>query len=172
MMSFQHLGPIIQMAYVVSDLDQGIEHWVGRMNVGPFTRFTDIRLSRAEYRGEDVTLNFEAAVAYSGELMVELIRPLGPSIFAEYLAAGNGGLHHLAYATDNFHAAHEELVRRGARRVQGGRFEDGTENAYYEIAGSDAFLEIGDLSPQLVDVFARLKDAAACWDGSTRTVIL
>jgi len=164
-------GPIVQNAFIVADIDAGIEHWVRVMEVGPFFKFPPIVFSEADYRGRAEAPQFEAAIAYSGDLMIELIKPNGPSIFQEFLDEGRTGVHHLAVLTDDMKLAQASVEKRGGRRVQGGRLVDGSSVAYYEMPDTDpSILEIAFLMPQARGLFAAIKAAGAAWNGRARTV--
>jgi hypothetical protein len=161
----------VQNAFIVTDLDAGIDHWTRVMSVGPFFRFPPIVFQEADYRGRPHALQFDAAIAYSGELMIELIRPKGPSLFQEFLEAGREGVQHLAAFADDLAAAQASIERRGGKRVQGGRLADGSAVAYFDMGGPQpSILEIACLMPQALGLFSAIKAAGASWDGTSQTV--
>ncbi len=173
MTSQQTHGPIMQNAFIVRDIDAGIELWTKVMRVGPFFKFPEIVFEEADYRGRAHKPEFDAAIAYSGDLMIELIRPRGPSIFAEFLESGRTGVHHFACFADDLALAGASIEARGGKRVQGGRLADGSSIAYYDMGRIDpAILEIACLQPGVVALFAAIKAAAASWDGANPIVIL
>jgi methylmalonyl-CoA/ethylmalonyl-CoA epimerase len=47
------LGEVMQLAFVPSDLDAALNHWLNRMGVGPFFRLEHAqrRSNSAHYRG-------------------------------------------------------------------------------------------------------------------------
>lgn len=159
---------INQLAYVVKDLDEAIVWWNDVMGVGPFVVLRDLPFESSDYRGQDVALSYGAAIAFSGEVMVELIQPYGPSIFDEYLKAGKNGVQHICVFTDDFDATVSAIEARGARRLQGGRIMGGIIG-YYEMGGDQAvILEVAQLAPDGKAMFAALKEAGRNWDGKTR----
>jgi hypothetical protein len=164
-------GPINQNAFIVTNIDTGIDYWTRTMQVGPFFRFPNIVFESADYRGQTFEPAFDAAIAYSGDLMIELIRPRGPSIFQEFLDAGRTGVQHFAAFADDLSLAAEAIARRGGKRVQGGKFTDGSCLAYFDMGGPEpSILEIAQLSPAILGLFGAIKAAAAAWDGGTPTV--
>ncbi len=164
-------GPIIQNAFIVTDIDAGIEHWTRTMRVGPFFKFPKIVFEAADYRGHSHVPDFDAAVAYSGDLMIELIKPKGPSIFQEFLDSGGKGIHHFAAFADDLGEASSAIVNRGGRRMQGGRLADGSAIAYFEMGGPEpSILEIASLKPGALGLFSAIKSAGAEWDGISRTI--
>lgn len=165
------IGPINQNAFVVPDMDAGIRYWTSVMGVGPFFKFPKIVFREADYRGKRVLLDYEAAIAFSGKLSIELIKPNGPSIFMEFLDAGRTGVQHVCAFTDDFRAAEREISSRGGKRVQGGNFADGSELAYFDMGGPDpSILEIAYLKPPVLELFAAIEAAGAAWDGGSKTI--
>jgi hypothetical protein len=164
-------GVISQNAFVVADIDAAIDYWERTMHVGPFFKFPKIEFSEADYRGRKASPDFEAAIAYSGDLNIELIRPKGPSIFLEYAQAGGKGIHHFGAFVDDFGTAAAALEQRGGKRIQGGGFADGSAIAYYDMGGPEpSIIEIAYLKEGPTALFAAVKAAGAAWDGKTRTI--
>ena len=157
--------PVNQIAYVVDDLDKGVEWWTTVMGVGPFLVLRDLAYDESDLHGKSMILGLHAAIAYQGDITIELIQPKGPSIFEEYRQAGGKGMHHTCVFTDDFAATEADVVARGGRRVQGGRIGGG-EIGYYEMGGDqDVILEIACLNAPSKAMFAALRDAAKSWDG-------
>jgi hypothetical protein len=164
-------GPIIQNAFIVRDIDAGIDYWTRTMQVGPFFKFPKIVFEAADYRGRAHVPDFDAAIAYSGDLMIELIKPKGPSIFQEFLDSGCKGVHHFAAFAEDLEEASSAIGKRGGQRVQGGRLADGSAIAYFEMGGPEpSILEIACLKPGALGLFSAIKSAGAGWDGISRTV--
>ena len=166
-------GPINQNAFVVSDIDAAIKYWTETMRVGPFFKFPKIEFAEGDYRGKPHKADFNAAIAYSGDLQIELIKPNGPSIFQEFQDAGGKGVHHFAVFATDMAAACNEVKTLGGRRVQGGSFADGSSIAYYEISGSEpSILEIAYLKAGPQALFDAIKAAGAGWDGISKVMTL
>jgi hypothetical protein len=169
--SARHYGPIVQNSWVVADLNAGIADWTHRMRVGPFFRFPKIVFETGHYRGRAMLPDYDAAVAYSGELMIELIQPNGPSIFQDFLDAGGVGVQHLCAMSDDLPAATAEIEARGGIAVQGGTFADGSRLTYFDLGGpAPSILEIAELKPDVLALFAAIKAAGASWNGRDATV--
>jgi hypothetical protein len=165
------LGPISQNAFVVANLDDGIAYWTRRMHVGPFVRFPQIVYVQSEYRGVSQPIDTDVAIAYSGTLMIELIQPRGPSIFAEFLRQGGLGVHHLAAFTQDMAAAQALIESRGGIKVQSGRVAEGSSVAYYEMPGGHMpVMELAYLKPDILALFDAVRAAAERWDGTTPTM--
>lgn len=162
-------GSFNQVAYMVPDLSAAIDWWTEAMGVGPFFVFPPFDIVRGDYRGQPHKNDFGAAIAYSGEIMVELIEPRSPSIFQEFLADGNKGVHHLCAFGDDMAAAQAWIEARGGRRLQGAAFADGSEVAYFAMKDDESVvLEIGVLKPEVLGLFDAIKAAGANWDGKTK----
>ena len=172
-MTIEVHGPINQTAYIVPDLDSGIDYWTRIMRVGPFFKFPKLEFQSADYRGRAQALDFEATIAYSGEMMIELIKPKGPSIFREFADAARTGVQHIGAFTDDMVAAEAAIGKRGGRRVQGGRLADGSSIAYFDMGGRESIIfEVALLMPPVRALFSAVKAAGAASDGVTPTVSL
>jgi methylmalonyl-CoA/ethylmalonyl-CoA epimerase len=168
-MRTQPYGPICQNAFVVKDIDAAIKYWTETMRVGPFFKFPKIEFAASDYRGKSQSVDFDAAIAYSGELQIELIKPKGQSIFQEFEDAGGKGVHHFAVFTADMAAACAAVQNQGGRRIQGGSFADGSSIAYLEIGGSEpSILEVACLKAGPQALFDAIKAAGAGWDGVTK----
>lgn len=110
-------GRMVQVAYVVSDLDTSIQSWHQQMGVGPFAVLRNVSpFNGATYRGKLIEdLRVDLAFAYMGDIQLELIEQLDdkPSIYKEMLDRGNPGLHHYCFAADNYAAAYAEAIASG-----------------------------------------------------------
>jgi len=165
-------GPLTQNCFVVRDLDAAIRHWTGTMNVGPFFRFPKLRFARGELHGQPHIPDFAAAVAYSGDLMIELIQPQGPSIFQEFLEAGGTGVHHNCVMTKDFEAAEADFRRRGGERLQFQADDNGSVMSYVRMSGiTPVIVEIAQLMPEVLALFAAIRAAGAAWDGQTPELV-
>jgi catechol 2,3-dioxygenase-like lactoylglutathione lyase family enzyme len=168
-MARKPVGRLNQIAYMVPDLDAAIDWWTQVMGVGPFFVFPGFDMVRSDYRGVDQQVEFGAAVSFSGDLMVELIEPRGPSIFQEFLDAGRQGVHHLCAFADDMAVTQAWVESVGGRRLQGAAFGDGSEIAYFAMTDDESIiLEVGVLQPQVIGLFDAIRVAAANWDGESR----
>ena len=80
----QGFGRVVQVAYLVEDIDVAMQHWLAQAGLGPWTCFRNISLD-AEYEGEPLTLHIHEALAYMGELQIQLVQSLDdPSLATPY----------------------------------------------------------------------------------------
>lgn len=163
------LGPVMQIAFVPRDFEATLAFWTRTMGVGPFFRIIDVKLEDVRYRGAPADIPFEMALAYWGDVQVELIRPKSdaPSIYSDWLAAGHEGLHHTCVLTDDMGAARSACAAAGAVVMQEARVPGGGEVIYVDTGGGPGtMVEILKTAPGGPAFFAMMRAAAKDWDGS------
>ena len=162
------LGEIMQLAFVPEDFDAAVAHWTQTMGVGPFFLIEGIHLDGMKYRGKPTEAVFDLALAYWGDIQIELIRPRDehPSIYrGEYARVGNG-LHHVCILVDDIAEARRVCAEAGAEVVIEGTF--GTSQVIYVDAGGGpgTLVEILQQAKDGPDLFGMIKAAGIGWDGS------
>ncbi|PXX06048.1 VOC family protein [Mycolicibacterium moriokaense] len=160
-------GPIRQIGYVVTDLDDALASWI-ELGVGPWFVIRGLPM-RALYRGEPCETTLTLALSNSGELQVELIQQEddAPSIFTEFLESNGPGYHQLAYWAEDFDATMKAVTDAGWPVVWSGGEGFGVRFAYVEPPGSPAaVIEISELTGATLASSAHIRDAATSWDGS------
>lgn len=162
------LGEVMQLAFVPEDFDAAVKHWTQIMGVGPFHLIEGIHLEGMKYRGEPTDAAFDLALAYWGDIQIELIRPRDdhPSIYrGEYGSTGNG-LHHVCILVDDIAEARRVCAEAGAEVMIEGRF--GTSEVIYVDPGSGpgGLVEILQQAKEGPDLFAIIKAACESWDGT------
>ena len=95
----RHFGKITQNGYVVRDIEAAMRHWSEVLGVGPWFYLEHTPIEEFEYRGAPSDCDVAIALANSGPLQIELIQQHNdaPSLYRDFLAAGNEGLQHIAY---------------------------------------------------------------------------
>jgi Glyoxalase/Bleomycin resistance protein/Dioxygenase superfamily len=165
--------PVLQYAYVVDDLDEGIRHWVETVGAGPFFVMRDFLGRDLTYRGAPSSTRVSYAFGQCGPAQVQLIAQddPGPSIYRDMYAPGEGGFHHIC-----------ALVPMDEWDAQLSRFVD----AGYELASSltttvpavyvDCRLDLGHFvelygrTERTEAFFAMVREAHESWDGITDPV--
>ncbi len=165
--SIAQLGPIVQLAYVPSDWDATINYWTKTMGVGPFFLFENIALDDMRYRGQPSDARFTVAIAYWGDMQIELVRAEndGPAHYnGEYGVKDQ--LHHVLIFVDDWAATLRAVEEAGAEVIVSGGFGGG--NVVYVDPGSGpgGLIEIMKPGEGSEDLFAMMKAAAVDWDGS------
>jgi catechol 2,3-dioxygenase-like lactoylglutathione lyase family enzyme len=167
------LGEVMQLAFVPQDFDAAVRHWTEVMGVGPFFLIEGIHLDGMKYRGQPTDAVFDLALAYWGDMQIELIRPRDdhPSIYrGEYGSTGNG-LHHVCILIDDMDEALRVCAEAGAEVVIEGTF--GTSRVIYVDpgpknggGGAGTLVEILQRASDGPDLFGMIKAASIGWDGS------
>ncbi|QDH33786.1 VOC family protein [Porphyrobacter sp. YT40] len=167
------LGEVMQLAFVPEDFDAAVRHWTEVMGVGPFFLIEGIHLDGMKYRGQPTEAVFDLALAYWGEMQIELIRPRDdhPSIYTgEYARVGNG-LHHVCILVDDIAEARRVCAEAGAEVMIEGTF--GTSEVIYVDPGAKnggggpgTLVEILQQANDGPDLFGMIKAAGVGWDGS------
>ncbi|OBA98492.1 glyoxalase [Mycobacteriaceae bacterium 1482268.1] len=160
-------GPIRQIGYVVTDLDQAMAGWV-ELGVGPWFVLRSLPM-QAHYRGEPCETALSLAYSNSGKLQIELIQQQDntPSIFTEFLDAHGPGLHQLAYWTSDFEETMRVVENAGWPVVWAGGEGYGVRFAYLELPNAPAaVIEISELTDATAANAMFIHDAAAEWDGA------
>ena len=175
------MGPtrrkVTQNAWVVADLEAAATAWSETLGIGPFflgtypaSLFEDMT-----YRGAPGELTMRTAIAYSGDLQIELIEPLGdaPNAYRDMHAAGTSGFHHVCFWSDDLDADLAHYAAQGAATVNVGRMRHGPRFAYVDTrAQYGCMTELLEPHPHVVELFTDWKYQSEHWDGQERIVRL
>ena len=108
------------------------------------------------------------ALANSGSLQVELIqtRNDAPSMYRDFLAAGNTGLQHNAYWTTNFDADLERLERQGFKVAMSGNVGKNGRFVYFDTESHPGtVIELSEIAGPKGKLFELIHAASLDWDG-------
>lgn len=162
-------GPIVQLGYVVTDLDAALRHWTQTMGVGPFLVTRRIDYAELNYRGRPIAVENAVALASHRGMQIEIIQQTGgdASMFSDFVARRGGGLHHVCVLTEDLERDLRIWNDRGTGVLMGGRTTAGIPFAYLDSDPEDQgrVIEIVQPSPGLTRFFARLDNLAENWDG-------
>lgn len=162
--------PVVQYAYVVDDLDEGIRHWVEVMGAGPFFVSRNHRGRDHTYRGERDEAVFSYAFGQAGPAQVQLIQCMddSPSIYRDMFAPGEGGFHHVACLVPA-----KDMEREVARFTDAGFEVASTLHSYVPVAYLDCrevlgfFVELHGRNADVDELFREIREAHEGWDGVT-----
>lgn len=165
--SIAALGRIEQLAYVPSDFDAALKYWTETMGVGPFFLIDGIHLDNMTYRGQPTEARFGVAIAYWGDVQIELVKAENdaPAHYnGEY--ANHDKLNHVLVFVDDWDETMRIVEEAGAEVIVGGQF--GGNNVVYVDPGSGpgGLVEILQRGHGGPDLFAIIKAAGENWDGS------
>ena len=161
-------GAISQNGYVVRDIQAAMQHWTTVLGVGPWFYAERAPIDDFQYYGAPSSVDVSIALANSGALQIELIqqRNDAPSMYRDFLHAGNEGLQHVAYWTRTFDADVQRFVSLGYEIGQQGRV--GTQGRFAYLATEShpgTVVELSDNSGPKGRMFERIAEAARDWDG-------
>ena len=140
------LGEVMQLAFVPDDFDAAVKHWTETMGVGPFFLIENIHLDGMKYKGAPTDAVFTLALAYWGDIQIELIRPENDA--------------------PDIAKARRVCADQGAEVVIEGKF--GSSEVIYVDPGQGTghLVEILQQDPDGPDLFGLIKQAGENWDGS------
>ena len=160
---------IMQMAYVVTDLNAAIGDWIKRLNVGPWFVLEHFTGIDPVYRGAKSKADIAIAMSFSGHMNIELLQPnhAEPSVYKEMLDASGPGFHHWGVASDYIKGDIARYSAMGMELAFRAGVPTGGEVAYFDTHGAmPGMIELIETSPMMERVFARWYGAALAWDGS------
>lgn len=166
-----HLGPVRQLGYVVADLDAELGRWRRQHGVGPWTVIRNVCLN-SRYRGQPSRPLIDIALAYCGEVQIELIqqRNTAPSPYRARIEAERHGLHHLAFLCADIAADVRRAEALGWRVVCDIRMTGSGRYVYLQSPrfGDDFHIEFLEASPVMRRIFAvGMAETAAAPDAET-----
>jgi hypothetical protein len=105
---------IFQVAYVVRDLDDAVQHYSRELNIGSWVLFNNIEFGYLRYRGQPSAMKSRVAMGCSGGIMYELIQQVDelPSIYRETIGSRGYGFHHFGKLVTSLDAAVNDYRRR------------------------------------------------------------
>lgn len=168
----QHENSILtQNAYVVRDIRESMNMWMDNFGVGPFFLMNNIVVDDVTYRGKPAELELSAAIAYSGNVQIELIvqHSDGPSAYRDVVPKGQEGFHHICTYPDDYDAELARFEAAGFPAATTGLVKSsGTRFCYMDAREKlNCMIELVDMPGGPMKVWAPLKEIADNWDGKT-----
>jgi len=163
-------GEIRQIGYVVRDIESAMRYWIEVLGVGPFYYSERVKQQHVKYRGKLSPIEMSSALANSGPLQIELIQQHNdaPSMYLDFLRAGNEGLQHVAYWTKTFDADMERLTAAGYEAGQEG-WAHGPDCRFVYFLNENhpgSIVELSEISGPKGESFRIIAEASRNWDGS------
>ena len=155
-------GKLIEVAFVVDDMDAAIARWTAGFEVGPF--FTGIfEVPDQSYRGRSAPGKMDVAFSFSNGALIELIQPLGDpaNIFSE----AGPGFNHLMFELEDHDAEVARYAAQGYPVVQSGTFGGNPFSIVDTRAATGAFTEIMAFNEGVRRLYNRMKAECEAWDG-------
>ena len=163
-------GPIRQMAFMTRNLDESMRHFTEAFGIGPWFHEPEVGFRECLYRGASINITIGAAIAYSGDLQIELIRANDDtaSIYTEFLDRypRQLQLQHINVWVDDLPRATAEAIARGFELIQTATTGLGRLAYLSHPDQPDIALEISDLQPAKARMFEAARQAARNWEGA------
>jgi len=117
------LKEINQVCVVVKDLQKSMEYYWSTFGIGPFTIYTyePPYVTDMKIRGKPKDYRMKIAFAKMGAIQLELIQPLGESIYTEFLNEKGEGIHHIGCYVDDLDEAVAIVEKQGINVLQSGK---------------------------------------------------
>jgi len=139
---------VVQVAIVVRDLEESIRAYRRLLGWGPWRVYDFRELDHVDTRIRDAPASYamRTAIHRVGLIDFEIIEPLGPSPYTEFLDEHGPGLHHIQVRSSDGDGLRARLRESGLNCVMGGRIrlsaDAALEYAYHDGAESlHLFLE-------------------------------
>ena len=162
--------PIVQMCWMVDDMEAAALQWVQTMGAGPFFLLPHIQLDELTYRGKPAKLDQSSAVGQWGTVQVELFQQhcTNPSGAREMFAPGQTGLQHITWFVDDIDAETRRLNALGFDTVMTCRLPavGGLRLTWYDTRKVfGAMVEVYEEGDLMRRFYSRVARAAEGWTG-------
>jgi hypothetical protein len=163
---------IVQMAWVVDDLEAAATRLSHAMQCGPFLMIRHIALDDPRHRGRPQRTDFSLCLAQAGDVQVELVQQHDdtPSVYRDSFPDGPPGgiaFHHVAVIVPDVFAETARYNALGFPTASSGRF-GAIDFTYVDASSAGGFMVevLPDMS-EMHAFFGKVRRAAEEWDGVT-----
>jgi hypothetical protein len=160
---------VIQMAYVVEDIERSMLDFAKKLKIGPWFLLEHFTGDGAQYRGQPTNVDVSIAMGFAGHMMIELIqqRNDAPSVYRDVIAKKGYGFHHWGVATWNFDADVERYRASGYELAFFARVPSGARVGYMDTTVDlPGMIELIELGAAFEPTFNRFYQASIGWDGN------
>lgn len=163
---------IVQMAWVVDDLEAAATRLSAAMRCGPFMMNRHITLTDPHHRGRPQRTDFSLALAQAGDVQIELIEQHDdtPSVYRDVFPNGPAdgmAFHHVAVIVGSVAEETARYNALGFETASSGRFGD-VDFTYVDTRSAGGFMvEVLPDSETIRRFFGAVRRAAEDWDGIT-----
>ena len=160
---------IIQMAYIVEDIQAAMRQWSEDLRVGPWFLLDHFTGVDPIYRGTPSTADVALAMGFAGHMQIELIQPNddNPSVYRETRDERGWGFHHYGVATREFANDIARYEAKGYELAFLAGVPTGGSVGYLDTHGAlPGMLELIEIGPMMETVFTRFYQASLGWDGT------
>lgn len=171
----QALGDIMQVAYVVDDVQKAMLEWRDKLQFGPWFLFEHFELLDLTYRGQPSDVDISIALGFSGSMCFELIQQNNdvPSIYKDVIDARGYGFHHWAISTLSFDEDVKRYEALGAELALSAMVPVGARAAVMDTTDSlGGMLELIEVTPKVEEFFTMMHKASVGWNGADPVRVL
>lgn len=161
---------IMQIAYIVPDLQKAMEEYAEHLGVGPWFVTESFKPNDMLYRGQPTAPDVTIGMSYSGQMNVELIqqRDDTPSVYKEIEQRRGFGFHHWAVASTDFDRDLQRYADRGSAVAFSMTLASGIRIAYIDTTDHlPGMVELIEVDDGVRSGFTNMFRAAREWDGKT-----
>lgn len=164
---------ILQLSWVVRDLEEAALRWHRTMGIGPFIMNRHIPITEGIHRGRPQKTDFSTAIAQAGPVQIELVQQHddSPSCYRDMVAAGAEGMHHVAIIAEDYDAAVASYSAESHEIASEGKFGEVRFCYIDTVETLGHMVEILEDSRAIRAFFAMIARAAEEWDGDTATLL-
>ncbi|MEO8176345.1 MAG: VOC family protein [Sphingomicrobium sp.] len=161
---------VVQMAWVVDELEAAAERLSRAMQVGPFLMIRHIKLDDPRHRGQPQRTDFSLCLAQAGDVQIELVQQHDqtPSVYRDSFPDGPPGgiaFHHVAVIVPDVFAETARYNALGFPTASSGRF-GAIDFTYVDTSAAGGFMvEVLPGAPDMHSFFGAVRRAAEEWDG-------
>lgn len=161
---------IMQIAYIVPDLQAAMEHYAGHLGIGPWFVTESFKPIDPRYRGQPTDPDVTIGMSYSAQMNVELIqqRDDTPSVYKELEQRSGFGFHHWGVGTRDFDRDLQRYLDRGTEVAFSMTLASGIRLAYLDTTPHlPGMIELIEVDDGVVSGFTNMFRMAQEWDGKT-----
>ena len=170
---------LTQNCYVVRDIGESMKFWMETFDIGPFFLLPHLALDDVTHRGAPAELDISAALAFSGNVQIELIEQHndGPSAYRDVVPKGEEGFHHICLYPDDYEGFIAKYEDMGCPIAGSGALTaNGTRFVYMDARERlNCMVELVDAPGGSGALWGPMLEATDTWDGVTdpiRTITL
>lgn len=163
------MGAIVEMGYVVHDIEATARKLNETIGAGPFFVYEDIQMHYVCYQGRNASIPIDIAMGASGDMVIELVRVRdgSPSPFqVPDIATSKMVFNHWSIFVSDFTMEADKLIASGfvevfSPEIAGEAGQGNARLSYFQPPGLNSpFYEIMEASPShLLQSYQRVIDA-------------
>ncbi len=137
----QKYGKVLHLGIVVADMKKAVSIFETEMGIGPWDIEEHAPFFYDKKVNDSIGMDFAAAMFRKDGYEIEVIEPIGPSIYMDFLKEHGPGVHHVMLESKEHYTETLAMAKRvsGREPALSVRFPDDTPIVFY----ADMLKEIG-----------------------------